>query len=225
MIERPILFSGAMARAIREGRKTQTRRIVKPTMTTPKVAPLRMEPWLINGEQETDDDGAPLWAGFHPDYPGEAKWFSCPYGAPGDRLKVREAWYGFGHFEPTGELTESGKPKMRFVWSEDFQSFGYALNGKPTHTPPTNDPRDRWYRRPSIFMPRWASRITLEVVSVRVERVQDITPEDARAEGIEHLYAPRNAFASLWDSINAKRGAGWTVNPWVWVVEFKVVQP
>ena len=205
MKERPILFSGEMVRAILEGRKTQTRRVVKPTQSTPKVAPLRMEPWIIDGEWQEDDNGAPCWSGFHPDYPGEAKWFSCPYGQPGDRLWVRETWAQ--HF---GEL--------RYRADEAPDGYYHGAKG--------------W--KSSIFMPRAISRITLEITDVRVERVQEISEPDAEAEGITPEFPARaqdisgsdqRAFANLWDSINAKRGYGWDANPWVWVVSFRRVQP
>lgn len=192
--ERPILFSGPMVRAILEGRKTQTRRVVVPTMTTPRVAPLHMEPWIIDGEQETDEHGLPCWAGYHPDYPGEAKWFSCPYGQPGDRLWVRETW--------NKQMIDGAE---RVAYRADIPNGHSFL-----------------YWHPSIHMPRWASRITLELTGVRVERVQDITSEDARAEGVDAPdVLPRSKFATLWDSINAKRGYGWETNCWVWVLEFK----
>lgn len=205
MKEHPILFTGEMVRAILDGYKTQTRRVVLPTMTRPRVAPLRMEPWIIDGEQETDEHGYPCWTGFHPDYPGEAKWFTCPYGGVGDRLWVRETW-GM-HF---GEL--------RYRATEDPQGYYYGAKG--------------W--KPSIHMPRALSRITLEIVGVRCERVQDISEADAWAEGA-HIIARRlpysgddlgyMAFSGLWEQINAKRGYSWDGNPWVWVVEFKRVQP
>lgn len=216
MKERPILFSAAMIRAIIDGRKTQTRRVIKPVQSTPRVAPLRMEPWLIDGEQEEDDNGLPLWAGHHPDYPTEWKWFSCPYGQPGDRLWVRETW--------------ARVPATAYRASEGVQQ-----------TIDPNDPDDaaiyragwdrsapgvRW--RPSIHMPHWASRLTLEITDVKVERVQDISMYDAMDEGVEttpalfekgsHLVG---AFAHLWDEINSKRGYSWASNPFVWVVEFK----
>jgi hypothetical protein len=219
--ERSILFSGAMVRAILEGRKTMTRRVVKPTQSMPKVAPLRMEPWIVKGdEQETDDDGLPCWAGFHPDYPGEAKWFSCPYGGVGDRLWVRETharvWYNAADGWQTIYRADTGN---------DGPMDGSA-DGESQH----------W--KPSIFMPRSLSRITLEVASVRVERVQEISEADAKAEGADQefrtvLMSPsgckdyhiplsyRGGFANLWDEINGKRGFGWAVNPWVWVVEFR----
>lgn len=139
-----------------------------------------------------------------------------PYGQPGDLLWVRETW---AYNEAQGTI--------------------YAADGD-TPDPDDNDGpercRGRW--RPSIHMPRWASRITLEVVSVRVERVQSITHEDALAEGIEdaepgadlriaglpYSFA-RTRFCLLWNSINAARGYSWEVNPWVWVVEFRRTQP
>jgi hypothetical protein len=198
MKERPILFTTEMVRAVEEDRKFKTRRVIKPTMTAPRIAPLRMEPWLIDGEQQTDDDGAPLWAGFHPGYPGEAKWFSCPYGQPGDRLWVRETFY------------QNGAGDFIYRANYDAGTFNYDLKG--------------W--RPSIFMPRAASRLLLEVVSVKVERVGDITVEDCKAEGM-HLEPGRDTehlktdFRTLWDTINAKRGYPWKMNPWVWVVAFK----
>jgi hypothetical protein len=218
MKERPILFSGSMVRAILEDRKTQTRRVVKPTMTAPRVAPLRMEPWLIDGEQETDDNGAPLWAGFHPDYPGEAKWFSCPYGQPGDRLWVRETW----RVEARGMIghlidyrADPGSPTLVMTRADDAPRYV--------------TPNMVW--RPSIHMPRWASRLTLEITGVRVERLQDISWIDAVAEG---MHDPHRAelrthpttgcvarFRGLWNEINAKRGYSWESNPFVWVVGFK----
>lgn len=208
MKEHPILFSGPMIRAILDGRKTMTRRVVKPTMTTPRIAPLRMEPWLIDGEQETDDNGVPLWAGFHPDYPGEAKWFGCPYGQPGDRLWVRETWL------------------------QDNRITRYRADGVNAPPQQWDFPGAVW--RPSIHMPRWASRLTLEITGVKVERLQDISEEDAIAEGAIATNAgdgypfampARMNFVDLWDDINAKRGQGWADDPWVWAITFKRIEP
>ncbi len=212
--ERPILFSGEMVRAILEGHKTQTRRVVVPTQSKPRVAPLRMEPWIIDGEQQEDDYGAPAWAGFHPEYWGEAKWFTCPYGQVGDRLWVRETW------RPCAVPQCSDTAICVEYRESDYCKLGHlsTLN------------RTGW--RPSIFMPRWASRITLEITGVRVERVRDISHADALAEGvadadegsnlIKGSYAITN-FANLWYTINSKRGYGWDSNPYVWAVEFKKV--
>lgn len=139
----------------------------------------------------------------------------CPYGQEGDRLWVREAW-GFdsgvrGDFRPLGRNDLSG---MDLLTHTLYRADG----GKAP----------RW--RPSIHMPRWASRITLEVTSVRVERLQDITEEDAKAEGVDSVPVadvPRNGtlyhrddFAQLWDIINGSK-APWSSNPWVWVVGFR----
>ncbi len=225
MKERPILFSGPMVKAILEGRKTMTRRIVKPTQSTPKVAPLRMEPWLIDGAQETDDDGLPCWAGFHPDYPGEAKWFSCPYGKPGDRLWVRETWQ-INHVL----YDRATIPKTHPVEFGEPVEMLYRADGEFDEQFEIDEGGSVW--RPSIFMPRWASRLTLEVVSVRVEQLQDISEEDAITEGVSATAAgagypfamsARMNFVDLWDDINAKRGYGWAVNPFVWCVSFKEI--
>jgi hypothetical protein len=145
----------------------------------------------------------------------------CPYGQPGDELWVRESWEWNGDL-PVFEQIRSGK-----VW--------YKADPKSTN------PSIRW--RPSIHMPRWASRITLEVVSVRVERLKDISEQDALAEGvdmqqrIEMYFAPGiecvtvimkprtalEAYAALWESIH---GAGsWEANPWAWVLEFARKMP
>ena len=168
MKERPVLFSGEMVRAILEGRKTQTRRVIKPQ---------------------------PLWVGdpnvaFKTHSANPKGIINCPYGQPGDRLWVRE--------------TFAGTKNTGFAYRATDTAYGH-----------------KW--RPSIFMPHWASRINLEVVSVRVERVQDISIEDAYDEGME--WGDQGCgvleFKNLWDSINLKRGYGWDANPWVWVIEFK----
>lgn len=222
MKERPILFSGAMVQAILEGRKTQTRRVVKPSMSAPRVAPLRMEPYIDGwtGEQEVDNQGLPCWLGFHPDYPGDAKWFSCPHGKTGDRLWVRETWR-------TEEL-ESGLDGVRFRADNAFRE----IENTQAAADAWMDANKTKQWRPSIFMPRWASRITLDIVDVRVERVQNISEADAWAEGFpdpdganrQYEDRARYWFKNLWDSINAERGYGWGANPWVWALTFKVVQ-
>ncbi len=192
MKERPILFSGEMVRAILEGRKTQTRRIVKPE-------PLPYTEVWHPREQVCR----------HTDY-----WFArvaarCKYGVPGDRLWVRETW-GDGeqnNCEP-GVYYRATDP----AWDEEETGF-------------------RW--KPSIHMPRWASRITLEVTGVRVERLQDISEADARDEGAGLLLEDREywdgdpdqyrkCFRVLWESINGP--GSWAENPWVWVIEFKRIE-
>lgn len=178
MSEHPILFSGEMVRAILEGRKTQTRRVITVPVSDAHAGRPHSPMVKHNGD----------WYKPH-------EW--SPYGVPGDRLWVRETW---------------AKPYVNCdaVFRADYKGAGIL----------------KW--KPSIHMPRWASRITLDVVNVRVERVQDISEEDARAEGIddgwlvrEQFPEARIAYRYLWDSINAKRGYGWATNPWVWVIEFK----
>lgn len=211
--ERPIIFSDEMVRAILDGRKTQTRRVVKPH------ADWGDHPHGIDLPAQMDAFAAPDWRHTH-----------CPYGKPGDRLWGREAHavvpataYAASH--------DDGVPLPHRV-SPDGHMWAVYRQGWTRCAP------GRW--RPSIHMPRWASRILLEVTDVRVERVQDLSEQDAQAEGVvpadEPLdvddagivtWAPshREAFAHLWDSINAKRGYGWASNPWVWVVGFKRVTP
>lgn len=191
-MERPILFSAPMVRAILEGRKTQTRRIVKP------------QPSPSSDTAFIGLDG--IWRFSHPTLRGpvshEADDVRCPYGQPGDRLWVREAWA----FHP--DFPESTR---RAIYRADA--------GVENDVP-------RW--RPSIHMPRWASRILLEITAVRVERLQDISETDAQAEGVAnslHLRGGRLArenFAHLWWTINGD--GSWEANPWVWVVEFKRVE-
>ncbi|MGR6617687.1 hypothetical protein ACU6QK_15825 [Pseudomonas rhodesiae] len=228
--ERPILFSAPMVRAILEGRKTVTRRVCKPQPSA--------------NAHTTCASGNPMGA-----------WWEtgkdinrCPYGKPGDGLWVRETWSdvnlqgapGIAYradgdvrdlMEDASFLDEDGafnyddprsKPYNFACWSEDL------LGGK----------EGRW--RPSIHIPRWASRILLEITAVRVERLQDISEDQAKAEGVR-LYTdhaelgewwhvdgidtysadPRKSFELLWSSV----GGDWVANPWVWVVEFKRVTP
>lgn len=150
----------------------------------------------------------------------------CPYGQPGDRLWVRETW--------RAEELASGLDGVRYAADNHFRSIENTRDASDAWGEAAFDKHGQRYNplawRPAIFAPRWASRITLEVIGVRVERVQDITYADVLAEGInmhspvrkkDQLPTPRSAFAELWDSINAKRGFGWDVNPWVWVLTFK----
>jgi hypothetical protein len=126
----------------------------------------------------------------------------CPYGQPGDRLWVRETFRVIdGQTQPRIAIDYRADPEDKWCRIGDFLGDG-----------------KKW--RPSIHMPRWASRILLEITNVRVERVQEISVADAKAEGVCGLSA-RAEFLMLWDSINAKRGFGWDANPWVWVIEFR----
>lgn len=215
MKERPIIFSGEMVRAILEGRKTQTRRVIR------------------------DARGA-FWdhAGYRPVLHASGSWvfqdierperevfgprFRCPYGVPGDRLWVRETWQGLvaqpHSFGPGEDDWDWDSEEAEFIPDEE------PLAGFTVCYRETDPDACKWWR-PSIYMPRWASRITLEITGVRVERVQEIRHEDAKAEGvfpkIDNFRAP---FSVLWDRINEKRGFGWEANPWVWVIEFRRVE-
>lgn len=222
MIEHGILFNGAMVQATLDGRKTQTRRVVKPQpdraisdwdmSVEPGDTVLRLG-WpyrIVESRGRNKRDAGEL----------SARKINCSYGQPGDRLWVRETHYMFG----------------RWILGIDHKwHFNHCRgNAKYFDNPPDlvrkkNYHNPGWYKRASIHMPRWASRITLEIVAVRVERVWDITRSGIIAEGVElgDLGGAdvRNKWQSLWDSINAKRGYGWEKNPWVWVIEFKKIKP
>ncbi len=206
--ERPIIFTGEMVRAILEGKKTQTRRIVKlPKRST--------DEW---SDFELDDHDLPMVIASNT---GCFSHIGCPYGMPGDRLYVREAFEtkGYGAWE-----LGIGMPEFE---------VRYPANGEAAYFIEGTDDRGkyalrRWKRRPSIHMPKFLSRIKLELVSVRVERVQEITGEDILSEGVEpyplEIMRPLRSdleFAELWDRINKGRGYGWDVNPWCWVLTFK----
>jgi len=184
--------------------------------------------------------------------------FNCPYGQVGDRLWVRETWRieSFMDGEPMlfsykdGQVKEEGVDPETGIdyeaWYERVciesteearQAFGQGLvrrDEEGYYRWDMGKSPCRW--RPSLFMPRWASRILLEITEIRVERLQEITQDDAVAEGMrhpEHAFkmiaggdveveiSPKEQFAELWDSLNAKRGYGWDINPWVWVISFK----
>lgn len=199
--DRPILFSGPMVRAIREGRKTQTRRIAKE-----QRHPLgySIKPYGVAQE-----------------FLGGTEAIRCPYGKPGDRLWVRETWNAWRQ----SNLEYNEWDTCDCAPSEIPERYG-AVKLEYAATSQSVGP---W--RPSIHMPRLASRITLEIVSVRVERLQDISEEEAKAEGCEwsqwsfpnSTRPGKSAYRALWESIN---GVGsWDLNPWVWVIEFKEVKP
>jgi hypothetical protein len=199
MKERPILFNGDMVRAILDGRKTQTRRVIKPQ---PKI--ISTHDGSMNILQIT----------------GKAPWFNgdpnhtCPYGVIGDRLWVRETW----GLEP--DMDEQLKDDGLTPGQIEYEGYhiGYKADGSGAYCV------EKW--RPSIFMPRWASRIMLDITDVRVERLQEISEDDAQAEGVGYWGCDTiEVFEDLWNSINQKRGYPWSSNPWVWVIEFKVLEP
>jgi hypothetical protein len=202
MKERPILFSAPMVRALLEGRKTMTRRVVKPHRL-----------WKCHSicAPEKAADSWAVW--FHyPETDRVGHLVDCPYGKPGDRLWVRETW--------------ACNPYDDRLWYRASESLPDSAEYGPLG----------W--RPSIFMPRAFSRITLEITDVRVQRLQEISEDDALAEGVEAdrrgwkdyfggescLGFASTSFASLWDSINARRGFGWDANPWAWALSFRRIE-
>lgn len=230
---RPTLFSGPMVRAILNGTKTQTRRVVNPQPPEENCLPAHIDASTI---KDDPDVGKWQWYamdGNLPDWPVGEK-FSCPYGVPGDELWVREEHYRFGHWEPVpGVRTKSGRhQKWRFVGDSDEVLFERPSGLTRSMNAPYQS-RPGWYKRLARFMPRWASRITLEVTGVRIQRLNDISEADAYAEGVtippEQSFASngnphlrneaRCQFVKLWESINGP--GSWDENPPVWVVEFK----
>lgn len=220
--EKPILFSGPMSLAIREGRKRMTRRIVNP-QPGPKVTVVHFEDrWCCSG----------LIAGS----PESMRTpFACPYGMVGDRLWVKEVCWMWGQWGHNGR-TKTGRVKWRF----------HPVGQQVVYDRPADELARRggepgWGYRHSRFMPRWASRILLELTGVRVERLQDISTADVEAEGfdvasklpavvppgtnVEMLawMVAQDLFAKTWDALNGERGFPWASNPWVWVLEFERV--
>ncbi len=223
MKEHPIIFSAPMVRAILGGRKTQTRRVIR---AQPNVGP---------GAEEIN-------------------WLESLYGQPGDRLWVREGWRIGAWDEDTGRVAvdyradgycrrewleiandDNGEIFNR-LWIESTDDAEKALGVQEFyHWEPGKSPC-RW--RPSIFMPRWAARILLEVASIRAERLQDISASDCLAEGMDGLttlfsnsdepcddrgISVHEQFFELWDSLNARRGYDWHSSPRVCVIEFKII--
>lgn len=218
--ERPILFSGPMVRTILDGKKTQTRRIVKSKgqhfhkanhavnrMTrTGQYSFIPNDVWEF-GVRRPMPDGTPS------SHFAMCDLVRCPYGMTDEQLWVRETWHPSNH-------VHFGEKADYLADTPDARGEGF------------------WKWNPSIFMPRWASRITLKIVSVRVERLQAISEADAIAEGIESYdddgvtyYGPLNKghacpkqeYRRLWDSINGK--GSWESNCWVWAIDFRRIKP
>ena len=244
--EHPIPFNTEMVRAVLRGDKTQTRRVVnlKNGSIDFVGSGLSRDPsepgsdWN-NPECWGYEDQNGDWAKLRPD-PRDSRDYQirCPYGSPGDRLWVREQFYvDIMPWAEGGSLvTPEAMEQVDLLRANTYYRADACGKGPPCcELIPeclcfeVGKPRFRAAR----FMPRWASRITLDLVSVRVERLQDITFEDVLAEGVPQAPAVQygdgyqrdtvEAFEKLWDSINDERGYGWVANPWVWVVEFKRV--
>ena len=238
--ERPMLMSEPMVKATRELIKTHTRRVIKPQVDTSlwKLEAInipkkwRKMPCLGPGHHIEEN----MWGLYNKDDDASSVPYTgrkCPYGKLGDRLWIKETHYLYGKWVKNGK-TKTGRQRWKFkclltqvrYYDDVPEKVQSSLSGK-----------SGWYKRPSIFMPRWASRIDLEITDIRVERVHDVSTLSARAEGCLPCIGksvcgvamchgcpsdnPRAWFAQLWDSINAERGFGWDVNPWVWVIEFK----
>ena len=236
MKERPILFSAPMVRALLADTKTQTRRIVK----HPHAA--EVDVWA--------DEGNGRWGMGVQEAGVSARMDAmlCPYGQPGARLWVRETWRlsSCGRHYPTQKTTAYVEWKDRQSTDRQHQQE-WACSDSESEALLEKQRVGTW--RPSIHMPRWASRIDLEVAGVRVERLQAISDADAIAEGIERVRGrdvpaamggnvqmwrdylnpdgwqatPAGSYRTLWESINGP--GSWAENPWVWVVEFKRVAP
>ncbi|EGY1537788.1 hypothetical protein JHR70_000989 [Salmonella enterica] len=208
MKERGMIFNAEMVNAILSGRKTQTRRPIKWKQTRFTEIGEREDgsnwPWSEDTEKVCD------------------YWHPCPYGEIGDRIWVRETFQGplFDYEQMQSYLEDSSK----FEKPEFCQ---YAADGKPA--PEYYDAEDNLHCgwRPSIHMPRWASRILLEITDVRVERLNSISDSDASKEGcciadMESGDCLSDVFTRLWTSIYGDDS--WQANPWVWVIEFKRVE-
>lgn len=222
--ERPVIFAAESICAILSGTKTQSRRVMNPqppswcrefgfTAFTPRDS--------ISGRGEFLDEG-----------PAE-KFFRLRYGNRGDRLWVKETW------RPV-ERESDAVDGVLFAADDKFVPIANTIAAAELWCAAHNNGRHGPNWRPSIYLPRWASRITLEITEMRVERVQAISEDDAKAEGVTTdpqqgrlngkpaTLCPmthKQAFAWLWDAINGKRaGCAWRDNPWCFVISFKVVQ-
>lgn len=252
MKERPVLFSAPMVRAILAGTKTQTRRVMK---IQPEGGQRPLSEWSRglaaschdhNPDQaKLDAHSARLEGRVFPftTNSGSLVSYPCPYGHPGDRLWVRETWkvmlhspgYDNGLQESGGEDSEPGVATVAYDAGGEMLTVDFLEEIEDEQA--ARACKGKW--KPSIHMPRWASRILLEITGVRVERLQDISTEDCIAEGIVrtplvHLVTyvvpgtpieklgARAAYQSLWESINGP--GSWDANPWVWVVEFRIIK-
>jgi hypothetical protein len=198
MRERGIIFNTEMVKAILDGRKTQTRRVIKP------------QPRLCD---KTGFNWKGYAYGLGIDRDGTDRNFTkyCPYGKVGDRLYVRETFQAFHAYVGINEICSKNE------FDRQICTLEYKATNKANW-------QGKW--RPSIHMPKWASRIKLEITNIRVERVQDISLYDINREGVDIIHGWDSSdviiakWIELWNSINENRGFGWDTNCWVWVIEF-----
>lgn len=236
MKEHPILMSAPMALATLALRKSQTRRVVNP------------QPTLDYHYTAWETPESYSWTTCDPlnvKYPATQRHVvRCPYGQPGDRLWVRESCFHWGRWWKDG-FTKSGRQRWRFR-KEGPGAVVFDRSHAQVADKTTARETCMFWRRPSIHMPRWASRMTLEITEVRVQRLQSLSEVDAIAEGIERLgefpnitpwrnYAvrqpagarnfstPLRSYVSLWEAIHGP--GSWEANPWVWAVSFKLLAP
>ena len=229
MKERPILFNAEMVKAILSGRKTQTRRVMK-DQPTDCFSPMNMgleqdytARWYTPGIVDKHGYLQPAKKEIF-GVADEHEGYECPIGAIGDQLWVRETFAALacGSYEPEKPSLTGTYQEVRYFATDRLAGCDAGVRGY------------NW--RPSIHMPRWASRINLLITGVRVERLQDISQEDAQAEGFElsgwvpsysnpdnagfdETLTPYDNFAETWESIYGQRS--WLLNPWVWVIEFE----
>lgn len=238
--ESSLLFAGEMVRAIvREvDPKTQTRRALLPQPAAAAILPRHWSETLQRRKTPGIYGGDGTVLGNVPMADGTWGDVCCPYGLPGDRIYVKETFFAWGRWE-TRFSAKKGRDEWHFVdmTLEAGKAYLYAADGNgPATKKRQSSILPAWWKRPAIFMPRVASRILLEVTEVRVERLQDISEADARAEGVADggctscgmpepcgcptpLPSARDAFAHLWMSINGPDS--WAVNPSVWAVSFR----
>lgn len=229
MKERPIIFSGEMVKVILEGRKTQTRRIIKP------------QPEILMGK---DKNGISMytWKGYVATNTNISEEFAkrCPYGQPEDRLWIKESWRIGAWQEEEGKIAVDYKADgfCRREWLDikDEELFTRLWKQSTDDAEKVFGRLERYQWKPgkspcrfrsARFMPRAASRITLEITNIRVERLQEISEPDVEKEGVLPIKprpsgVSREDFQSLWNSINGKKYP-WDSDPWVWIIEFKKI--
>lgn len=236
MKKKPILFSTEMVKAILAGRKTQTRRVVKNKCN------------VYNDRETCTHLEEDIWKWLSETGHGSGirydQCFKCPYGQVGDVLWVKETFYAYGHWDRNGK-TKTGKQKWKFV-RDKKADIKFEWKADTLNVLRKNSYRGLgWYKRSALFMECDMARIWLRINNVRVERLQDISEEDAKSEGIKYLGADlefggveypgdwfknygsngycflsaQDSFRSLWQSINGNQS--WEDNPWVWVIEFE----